>query len=46
MKRLAPAFARALALVTLAGALAAPAAAQEKSVLTVPRISQFETLDP
>ena len=36
----------ALACVTLAGALAPPAHAQEKSVLTVPRISQFESLDP
>jgi len=48
MDRLAATLARALALalVTLAGAFAAPAHAQEKSVLTVPRISQFETLDP
>ena len=39
--------ARAGALAALACALAAPAArAQEKSVLTVPRITQFETLDP
>ena len=34
------------ACVTLAGALAPPAHAQDKSVLTVPRISQFESLDP
>jgi len=46
MFRLAPFLARALAGVTLAGALAASAHAQDKSVLTVPRISQFETLDP
>jgi len=46
MNRLATALARTFALVTLAGALAAPAQAQDKSVLTVPRISQFETLDP
>ena len=36
----------ALACVALAGALAPPAHAQERSVLTVPRISQFESLDP
>ena len=48
MFRLPPALAHALAGVTLVAALAAPASAhaQEKSVLTVPRISQFETLDP
>ncbi|MFL6678126.1 MAG: ABC transporter substrate-binding protein [Burkholderiaceae bacterium] len=48
MSRLATALARALAGVTLAGALTAPASApaQDKSVLTVPRISQFESLDP
>jgi len=48
MFRLPPALVHALAGVTLVAALAAPASAhaQEKSVLTVPRISQFETLDP
>jgi len=46
MRRFTHALARTLALVTLAGALAPAAQAQDKSVLTVPRISQFETLDP
>ena len=40
------AIASALALAALACALAAPVHAQEKSVLTVPRITQFESLDP
>ena len=46
MRRHAHLLARVLACGTLASALGAPAHAQEKSVLTVPRISQFETLDP
>jgi ABC-type transport system substrate-binding protein len=46
MRRVAPALARALACATLAGLLASPAHALDPSVLTVPRISRFETLDP
>ena len=50
MAAIAPSLARvtrALALAALACVLAAPVArAQEKSVLTVPRITQFESLDP
>ena len=45
MRAIASALALA-ALAALACALVTPAHAQEKSVLTVPRITQFESLDP